>query len=197
MAPEHAYLVIATGMLGGGLAWAACMRLYRQQRDWPAVEQGEWRLTGIDPGGALARALLLVAGSTRVRRRGERGLVIALGGCSGRLEFRAADDGTLLSVQLDWARGARMFGFLMGLLVLVIQPAVILGIGGGLWHWVASDPDGGVRSSAWQVVQVAHVLWPPFLVYLLHRHLRRQARAVIEQLVSDLGEAAGAAPGHA
>ena len=91
-----------------------------------------------------------------------------------------------------------MFGFLMGLLVLVVQPAVILGIGGALWHWSASDPTDEGRRMAWQVVQVAHVLWPPFLVHAIHRHLRRQARGVIDQLVVELGRPANAvAPGAA
>jgi hypothetical protein len=191
MAPESAYLVIGGGILVAAVVWAICLRLLQRQHGWPRVEQGVWRLPGLDPATAVSQALSLVAGSTRVRRRGESGLVVALGGCVARLDFTPAEGGAELIAQLDWTRGARMFGFLMALLVLVVQPAVILGIGGALWHWFASDPTDEGRRTAWQVVQVAHVLWPPFLVHAIHRHLRRQARQVINQLVVELGGPAG------
>ena len=187
MAPESAYLVIGGGILVAGTVWAICLGLLQRQHGWPRVEQGAWRLPGLDPAAAVSQALSLVAGSTRVRRRGESGLVVALGGCVARLDFTPAEGGAELTARLDWTRGARMFGFLMALLVLVVQPAVILGIGGALWHWFASDPTDEGRRTAWQVVQVAHVLWPPFLVHAIHRHLRRQARQVIDQLVVELG----------
>ncbi len=186
MAPETAYLVVGGGILVAGVVWAVCLGLLQRQRAWPRVEQGRWDVAGLDPQRAVERALYLFSGSTRVRRRGARGLAVALGGCIARLDFTPSGDGTELSAELDWARGARMFGFLMGLLVLVVQPAVILGIGGALWHWFASDPTEEGRRTAWQVVQIAHVLWPPFLVHAIHRHLRRQARGVIDQLVAEL-----------
>ena len=194
MAPETAYLVIGGGILVAGAVWAICLRLLQRQRAWPRVEQGRWRLTGFEPAQAVDRALYLLAGSTRVRRQGERGVTVALGGCVARLEFTSLGGHTELVARLDWTRGARMFGFLMGLLVLVVQPAVILGIGGTLWHWFASDPTDEGRRTAWQVVQVAHVLWPPFLVHAIHRHLRSQARAVIDQLVAGFGDAAAGSP---
>ncbi len=186
MAPETAHLVVGGGVLIAGAVWAACLALLQRQRAWPRVEQGRWSLPGLGVAQAVTRALALLAGATRVRRRGEHALAVALGGCVASLEFAPGRDGTDLEARLDWTRGARMFGFLMGLLVLVVQPAVILGIGGALWHWFASDPTDEGRHTAWQVVQIAHVLWPPFLVYAIHRHLRRQARQVIEQLVRDL-----------
>lgn len=189
MAPETAYLVIGGGVLVAGVVWAVCLHLLQLQRGWPRVEHGQWRLPGLEPSQAVTRALYLVAGNTRVRRRGENGLAVLLGGCIARLDFTHRADGAELTAELDWARGARMFGFLMGLLVLVVQPAVILGIGGALWHWFASDPTDEGRRTAWQVLQVAHVLWPPFLVYAIHLHLRRQARDVIDQLVLELGGA--------
>jgi hypothetical protein len=194
MAPETAYLVIGGGMLLAGAVWVVCLRLLQRQRGWPRVEQGHWRLPGLDPLQAVDRALYLVAGATRVRRQGEYGLAVALGGCIARLDFDSRTGGAELTARLDWTRGARMFGFLMGLLVLVVQPAVILGIGGALWHWFASDPTEEGRRTAWQVVQVAHVLWPPFLVHAIHCHLRRQARSVIDQLVVALEEAAARSP---
>ncbi|NCF10526.1 MAG: hypothetical protein GWP66_07585 [Gammaproteobacteria bacterium] len=187
MAPETAYLVVGGGILVAGMVWAVCLRLFHLQHGWPRVEHGQWRLPGLEPAQAVSRALYLVAGNARARRRGEHGLTVVLGGCIARLDFTRRTDGAELNVELDWARGARMFGFLMGLLVLVVQPAIILGIGGALWHWSASDPTDEGRRMAWQVVQVAHVLWPPFLVHAIHHHLRRQARGVIDQLVLELG----------
>ncbi|MDX1594288.1 MAG: hypothetical protein R3298_08565 [Gammaproteobacteria bacterium] len=192
MTTEAAYFVIGAGILVAGAVWAVCLQLLQRQRGWPRVERGSWRLPDVDPARALARSLYLVVGATRVRRRGERGLLLALGGCSARLEFAPGDGGTELTAELDWTRGARMFLFMMGLLVLVVQPAVILGIGGTLWHWFASDPTAEGRRTALQVLQVVHVLWPPFLVHFLHRHLRRQARQVIDQLVGDLAVPDGA-----
>ena len=186
MAAETAYLLIGVGMLIAGGVWIVCLRLLLRQRSWPVVESGHWSLPGLRVEQALGRALYLVAGQTRVHRRGEHGLVMALGGCEARIGFTPGSTGVDLAVDLDWVRGARMFGFLMGLLVLVVQPAVIIGIGGALWHWFASDVTDEGRRTVWQMVQVAHVLWPPFLVYGIHRYLRRQSRQVIDQLVTEL-----------
>jgi ABC-type spermidine/putrescine transport system permease subunit II len=188
MTPEGAYLVIGAGMAVAGVIWIICLRLLLRQRGWPRQETGRWELPALTPDVAIGRALYLVAAHTRVRRQHDDGLLIALGGCLARLRFTTVEQGGALRMvaTLDWSRGARMFDFLVGLLVLVVQPAVILGIGGGLWHWIASDAADEVRRSAWQVVQVAHVLWPPFLVHVIYRHLRRQARAVIDQLVHEL-----------
>jgi hypothetical protein len=192
MAAETAYLVIGAGMLVAGGVWVICLRLLLRQRNWPVVERGRWQLPGLGVDQALGRALSLVAGQTRVHLRGGHGLVMALGGCVARVDFTPGPTGVDLAVELDWGRGARMFGFLMGLLVLVVQPAVIIGIGGALWHWFASDVTDEGRRTVWQMAQVAHVLWPPFLVYGIHRYLRRQSRQVIDQLVIELvGEESG------
>jgi len=198
MSAEGAYLVVSVGMLLGLLTWGFALRLLLRQRRWPAVQDGDWVLLGTRSSTALADAMLLTTPRGRLSREDGGALLLPLGGCHARVEFRDRPGQVEMHAVLDWSRGARMFGFIMGLLVLVLQPAVILGLGGGLWHWVASSDSAEVRWMALQVVQIAHVLWPPFLVHYLYRKLRGDTRMVIEHLALHLGRdtpGAPAAPG--
>jgi hypothetical protein len=193
METAHAYLVVAAGLAVSLGAWWLALRLYLAQRRWPVRMDGRWIIAAHTPQSALVEALGMTASNCRVGRRGPRGLVMHLGGCSAAVSFSPCGQGSEMHALLDWARGARMFGFLVGLLVLVVQPAVIIGLGGGLWHWVASSDSAEVRILVLQVVQIGHVLWPPFLVHLIYRRLRRNSRRVVEQLAELLAKPTPAA----
>jgi hypothetical protein len=59
--------------------------------------------------------------------------------------------------------------------VLIVMPIVIGGVVAALWHLVAPSEKLPVRWQAVQVLQISHVLWPPFLIYFIWRRLHAQA----------------------
>jgi hypothetical protein len=81
---------------------------------------------------------------------------------------RAADGRVRVTIRTNRAaarRGARValgICLLAGLPLLVVLPAVLMA-------FVVGSPLPAVRAQAFQVLQVVHVLWPPFLVVWLGR----------------------------
>ncbi len=61
-------------------------------------------------------------------------------------------------------------------LVFFVMPIVVIGLGFVLLRFVASHPNLAIRWQAVQVVQIAHVLWPPFLVSKLFQWRVTQAQ---------------------
>ena len=59
--------------------------------------------------------------------------------------------------------------------MLILMPIVIGGVVAALWHLVAPSEKDPVRWQAVQVVQIVHVLWPPFLIYFIWKRLHVQA----------------------
>jgi hypothetical protein len=52
--------------------------------------------------------------------------------------------------------------------------------------WVVPNPNPAIRGQSFQMLQVVHVLWPPFLLGTLHRMRRRTVRTRFEVLVHNL-----------
>lgn len=83
-----------------------------------------------------------------------------------RVSFLIKEDyqGTDVHGDIDLLKPKQSYGRVMAGLVLVAMPAVILITGFVLLQFVASSPNVAVRWQSIQILQVAHVLWPPFLV---------------------------------
>ena len=75
----------------------------------------------------------------------------------------------------------------MGLLVLLIMPMVIFGLCTALWVWAAPVAGRWPQRQTWQIVQMIHVLWPPFLIYYQWRQLRGRVRAMVTNLFVLIG----------
>lgn len=72
---------------------------------------------------------------------------------------------------------AILFG--VGLPVMVIVGALV-------WFLVLPHPDSAVRWQVLQTLQIAHALWPPFLLLGLYSAGRRQSRTYFSNLLSTL-----------
>jgi hypothetical protein len=82
--------------------------------------------------------------------------------------------------------------------VQIVSLAIILGIGlptllivgGVIWYFVIPSQAPGVRWQVLQTLQIAHALWPPFLVLGLYNTGRRHAKTYFANLLSTLELAA-------
>lgn len=116
------------------------------------------------------------------------GLFPALGlgrRCRVSLDFRSSGRGrTRISYRARTPRG-RVLIWLGGLLLA----AGLVALAGGYWamsRYIVPSPNLGIRSQVVQMVQVVHVLWPPFLLAYLHRRPRTMLRAQLDALVHNL-----------
>ena len=93
------------------------------------------------------------------------------------LELEASRQGsdTRLAATVDDGALTHRFRIGLGAFVLIVMPIVIGGVVAALWHLVAPSEKPPIRWQAVQVVQIVHVLWPPFLIYFLWRRLHTQA----------------------
>jgi hypothetical protein len=72
--------------------------------------------------------------------------------------------GTTLTTEIDATRTTRIFTGMMGVLLFGLAPLVLVGVAAALWNYVAPNPNPAVRWQALQILQICHVLWPPFLI---------------------------------
>jgi hypothetical protein len=71
----------------------------------------------------------------------------------------------------------------------IVQIVGLVGLIAGCWAmstYVATSPEPAVRWQSLQMLQVVHVLWPPFLFGGLYRRGVRGVRAEFEALVNNL-----------
>ena len=57
--------------------------------------------------------------------------------------------------------------------------------------WVVPNPNPAIRGQSFQMLQVVHFLWPPFLLGTLYRMRRRTVQARFEVLVNNLPYSGG------
>lgn len=101
------------------------------------------------------------------------------------LEFRSPRRGrTRIDYRATISRG-RVLIWLGGLFLTAGLVALV----GGYWamnRYVVPSPNLGIRGQVVQMVQVVHVLWPPFLLAYLHRRPRTMLRGQLDALVHNL-----------
>ena len=71
-------------------------------------------------------------------------------------------------------------------IILGLGLPVLLIVGMVIWVFVVSSNNPTVRWQVFQTLQVAHVLWPPFLVMWIYRSGRNHARTYISNMLRSL-----------
>lgn len=71
------------------------------------------------------------------------------------------------------------------ILLIVGLAAVVVGFA-LLQRFAVNSPRPAIRGQVFQMIQVIHFLWPPWLLAGLHRAMRRNARMAVEAFVSNL-----------
>jgi hypothetical protein len=178
MSQETAQIIIAAGLGVGLLFLFIAVVLYRTIAGATTKERLEATIADRSPGEALKSLLSrggLVSPQARLTRLGDNRVTLAQGGITVNLEAVRRGSGAQLVAEIDDATYNRRFAMGMGAFVLLLMPAVIAGVAGALWHYVAASDTPSVRSQSLQIMQIVHVLWPPFLIYGLWKGIRRNA----------------------
>jgi hypothetical protein len=90
--------------------------------------------------------------------------------------------------RVEWAVELARTGWLLRL-AGVFLAAGLVALSVGFWviyTYVVSSPDPAVRWQTLQMLQVSHLLWPPFLFAALHRRGRQEVAARFEALAHNL-----------
>lgn len=178
MDEQAAKMVIAAGGGVGVLFWLIAIGLYRNLAAAENPRRYDSIVKGRQPAETIDRLLQegqLFSPQARLERIADNRLVEQQMGVSLELEATRQGSDTRLAATVDDSTLTHRFQLGLGAFVLIVMPTVIGGVVAALWHLVAPSDKLAVRWQALQVLQIAHVLWPPFLIYFIWRLLHKQA----------------------
>jgi hypothetical protein len=187
MNEDLAKLIIATGAGVGVVVWLVALWLYRRMADTPAAETIEAAIRDKSPAEAIKAVVAWMAlpqgGPVTLSRPSELVFEITQLHCHARIEAYRAGGQTMLAAEFDDTKLRRRMQRWLALNIVVVIPIAIVAIGYWLWYYAAASAAPGVRTQAVQIVQLVHVLWPPFLFYGLWKNQRRTARDTVANLL--------------
>lgn len=178
MDEQTAKIVIAAGSGVGVLFWLAALAMYRKlaaaenRRRFESIVKDRQPAETLD---GLLKQSQLFSPQARLERPTENRLAVTQAGITLELEATRQGADTRLTAIVDDSTLTHWFQTGMGALVLIVMPIVIGGVAAALWHFVPPSKEPGMRWQSVQIVQIVHVLWPPFLVYFIWRRLHVQA----------------------
>jgi hypothetical protein len=187
MDEQLAKIVIAAGFGVGVFFWLAALAMYRKIAAAENPRRFESVVRGCQPAEAidgLLKESQQFSPQARLERTAENRLAVSQTGIL--LEFEATRQGgdTRLTATADDSQRTHWFQMGLGAWVLIVMPIVIGGITAALWHLVPASKEDGVRWQAVQILQIVHVLWPPFLIYFIWRSLHVQAGTTAANLTT-------------
>jgi len=187
MDEQLAKIVIAAGFGVGVLFWLAALMMYRKIASAENPRRFESVVRGCQPAEAIDGLLQeskQFSPQARLERTAENRLAVSQAGIL--LEFEATRQGgdTRLTATVDDSQRTHWFQMGLGAWTLIVMPIVIGGVSAALWHFVPASLEDGVRWQAVQIVQIVHVLWPPFLIYFIWRSLHVQAGTTAANLTT-------------
>jgi hypothetical protein len=206
MSSQLATVVVLGAAFIGAVVWV--VSFLKAWRSASLIEEGETALAGEatlegepeevskkiarslvgGPSHSIIQVRVVDAGPSGVRVRTPKGgaLMPMTGGLEGEFKIRRAADGKV-KVALRTNKGAERRAakitmwicLLIGLPVLVGVPALLMAL-------VVASPHPAVRWQSIQVVQIVHVLWPPFLFLWLGRRTQRVIEEGLGQVLDRL-----------
>jgi flagellar basal body-associated protein FliL len=192
MDEQTAKIVIAAGAAVGLVFWFIAVHLYRKMADAPPVEELEVPIRGKSPDEAV-KAVVEGAGrlvhQVRLSWLADNVLQISQLGVDTRIHAQRAGGQTVLVAEIDDAKLRRKMLMVLAFMVVLLMPLVIVGVAAALWHFAATSFHEAARWQSIQIMQIMHVLWPPFLVYFLWKKQRALAIDAASNLIV-LAEAA-------
>lgn len=216
MDPETARLVVIGGTAAAAVAWiaglATLLRASRERRAMTSAGTGRFEIEGEVPAaaivgeadvegdpeglsiklaGLLARDGSNAFGPVKIVARDRHELTFEAVGPSplgfrrGWVRFAPAGPRTRLDYALETSsRASVLLG--VGWAVLGLGLLALIGVTALMFTVVLPSPFADVRGQAAQVVQMVHLLWPPFLFAHLSRLPARMFRARMDSLIHNL-----------
>jgi hypothetical protein len=93
---------------------------------------------------------------------------------------------TRVHYKLGYDRLARrMRSIALGIILLIGLPVMLI-VGSLIWYKVLPSDDRHLRWQVFQTLQIAHAIWPPFLLVAMYAMGRRQSKTYFSNLLSNL-----------
>ncbi len=101
------------------------------------------------------------------------------------ISFRDADPGTVeVAYRLGYGRLIRRLRQIaLGIILGFGLPTIAL-VGAVVWFFVIPSPVPGIRWQVFQTLQIAHAIWPPFMILWFYSIGRRQSKTLIENVIN-------------
>jgi len=108
----------------------------------------------------------------------------AAGAYRGRFRFTPKGSSTRIEYAIEAPSGRVLIA--LGWLFIALGCAALVGGCWAMFAYVLPSPNPNIRGQAFQMVQVVHFLWPPFLFATLARQPARWVTARVDALVNNL-----------
>jgi hypothetical protein len=174
--------VIGVGFGVGVLVWMWAMRLYGKMVAEPREQSSTIQIQDHPPDEALKLVVATSNQAAMLERPDPNTLLTTFMGMDVRFLAAPQGVGTVLTTEIDATRFTRITTGIMGVLLFVLAPLVLVGVAAVLWNNVAPNPNPAVRWQALQIMQIIHILWPPFLVYFIHKRTLSMVKSAITRL---------------
>jgi hypothetical protein len=102
----------------------------------------------------------------------------------GRFRFTPTGSRTRIEYAIQAPSGRVLIG--LGWLFIALGLVALVGGCWAMFQYVLPNPNPSVRGQAIQMVQIVHLLWPPFLFAALSRQPARWVSARVDALVNNL-----------
>jgi len=182
MEETTAKAIIGIGFGGGVLVWMWAMRLFRKMRAEADFQSSTIQIRDRSPDEVLKLIVAAAHRATSLERPDPNTLLATFMGVDVRFEAAHQGAGTALTTEVDATRYTRNFSLLMGALLFLLAPLVLVGAAALLWNYVAPNPNLAVRWQVVQILQISHILWPPFLVYFIYKRTLSTIKSAITRL---------------
>lgn len=92
------------------------------------------------------------------------------------------------STRIDYAVELAPLRFLIGIatVIQILGLAILLAGAWFIYTFVVSSPQEAIRWQTLQMLQIIHLLWPPFLFIILYRRGREEIKARLEAFLTNL-----------
>ncbi len=177
-----AEVIVMAGGAVGIVVWVFGIRCYLKMKSLSTRLSKEGRFTGISKAEAAKALLKHAATRFRITDRSEDGFTLQLLLSNLIVKFESQAEGTCFQMDVDMSRLSRVFSRIMAVFVLGLEPLFVICIPCLLWFLAVPNEDPNIRWQVVQVVQIIHVLWPPFLIYFLYKMLRNRVETVSDNI---------------
>lgn len=175
MDEQIAKVVIAAGASIGLFVWILVLRLYRKMAEAPEIERSEAVASDKSPEEAI-KVIVKKCGQfcsqARLERPNATTLAITQAGVKMTIAASRSGSKTVLAADIDDRALRRKMQLALAGFVLLVMPITIVAVAAALWHFAAPSATAGIRWQSVQIVQISHVLWPPFALYFVWKRLR-------------------------
>jgi hypothetical protein len=186
MDEQIAKAIIVAGASIGVVVWLLVLRLYRKMAEAPEIERVEAIAGDKSPEEAI-KAIVEKCGQfgsqVRLERPDATTLVITQAGVHMGISALRSGSKTVLRADIDDRSLRHKMQLALAAFVLLVMPITIVAVAAVLWHFAAPSATAGVRWQCVQIVQISHILWPPFVLYFVWKKMRDTAVNVVTNMM--------------